>query len=83
MFDKIAIIGLGLIGSSLSHVVRREKLAGHIAGYARSEATRAKAVELGLVHSMHESAAAAVAEVFGLELEETPTPPQIARLAAR
>jgi cyclohexadieny/prephenate dehydrogenase len=61
MFDKIAIIGLGLIGSSLSHVVRREKLAGHIAGYARSEATRAKAVELGLVHSMHESAAAAVA----------------------
>ena len=61
MFEKIALIGLGLIGSSLSHVVRREKLAGHIAGHARSEATRARAVELGLVHSMHDSAAAAVA----------------------
>ncbi|MBM3519186.1 MAG: prephenate dehydrogenase/arogenate dehydrogenase family protein, partial [Alphaproteobacteria bacterium] len=61
MFERIALIGLGLIGSSLSHVARREKLTGHIAGYARSEATRAKAVELGLVQSMHETAAAAVA----------------------
>ena len=59
-FARVALIGLGLIGSSLSHVMRRERLAEHIAGYARSAATRAKAVEIGLVDSMHESAAAAV-----------------------
>ena len=43
------------------HAARRS-LAEHISGYARSEATRAKAVEIGLVDSMHESAAAAVAD---------------------
>jgi len=60
MFARVALIGLGLIGSSLSHVMRREHLAGHIAGHARSQATRDKAVELGLVDSMHASAAEAV-----------------------
>lgn len=60
MFDRVALIGLGLIGSSLSHVMRREKLAGHIAGHARSASTRSKAVELGLVDSVHDSAADAV-----------------------
>lgn len=59
-FKRVALIGLGLIGSSLSHVMRQQGLAEHISGYARSAATRAKAVELGLVDSMHESAAAAV-----------------------
>jgi cyclohexadieny/prephenate dehydrogenase len=57
MFDRVALIGLGLIGSSLSHVMRREKLAKHVAGHARSETTRAKAVEIGLVDSIHENAA--------------------------
>jgi cyclohexadieny/prephenate dehydrogenase len=60
MFERIALIGLGLIGSSLAHVVRREKLARHIAGHAQSQKTRAKAVELGLVDSIHATAAEAV-----------------------
>jgi cyclohexadieny/prephenate dehydrogenase len=60
LFERVALIGLGLIGSSLSHVIRREGLAASIAGYARSEATRKKAKELGLVNSVHESAAEAV-----------------------
>ncbi|MBL8908166.1 MAG: prephenate/arogenate dehydrogenase family protein [Rhizobiales bacterium] len=59
-FKRVALIGLGLIGSSLSHVMRQKGLAEHISGYARSAATRAKAVEIGLVDSIHESAAAAV-----------------------
>jgi cyclohexadieny/prephenate dehydrogenase len=59
MFERVALIGLGLIGSSLSHVMRRKGLCSHIAGHAKSEATRKKAVELGLVHSMHDSAAEA------------------------
>lgn len=62
MFERVALIGLGLIGSSLSHVMRREGLAGHIAGHARSIATRDRAVELGLVDSMHETAALAVGD---------------------
>lgn len=60
MFQKAALIGLGLIGSSLSHVMRREGLVAHISGHARSAATRDKAVELGLVDSMHETATDAV-----------------------
>jgi len=59
-FDRVALIGLGLIGSSLCHIMRRNKLAGHIAGHARSAATRDKAKALRLCDSIHETAAAAV-----------------------
>lgn len=59
-FDRVALIGLGLIGSSLCHIMRREKLVGHIAGHAKSGATRDKAKALGLCDSIHEIAAAAV-----------------------
>jgi cyclohexadieny/prephenate dehydrogenase len=60
MFARVALIGLGLIGSSLSHIMRREKLAGHIAGHARSAETRATAVKLDLVDSIHDTPAGAV-----------------------
>ena len=30
LFKRVALIGLGLIGSSLARVMKREKLAGHI-----------------------------------------------------
>ena len=59
LFDKIAVIGLGLIGSSLCWRVKRDGLAKHIAGHARTAATRAKAMELGFVDSVHETAAGA------------------------
>ena len=36
LFDRIALIGLGLIGSSLGHALKRDGLVGHIAGTARS-----------------------------------------------
>lgn len=60
LFSRIALIGIGLIGSSLAHVIRQKKLAGEISGYARSEATRAKALELGLVDRIYPTAAEAV-----------------------
>ena len=60
MFDRVALIGIGLIGSSLAHVMRKQKLAGEITGYARSEATRAKALEIGLVDRIFATAAEAV-----------------------
>lgn len=59
-FDRVALLGIGLIGSSLAHAMRRQKLAGEITGYARSEATRAKALELGLVDRIFPTAAEAV-----------------------
>ena len=61
MFQRVALIGIGLIGSSLAHAMRRKNLAADITGYARSEATRAKALELGLVDKIFPTAAEAVA----------------------
>jgi cyclohexadieny/prephenate dehydrogenase len=62
MFERVALIGLGLIGSSLCHVMRREGLAGHIAGHARSAETRNIATDIGLIDSVHETAAEAVVD---------------------
>ena len=61
MFRHVALIGIGLIGSSISHAVRRKGLAGRITGHARTEATRAKAVELGLIDAAFATAAEAAA----------------------
>jgi len=60
IFDRVAIIGLGLIGSSLGHAIKRGGLAHHIAGYARTEETRKAALEIGFVDSVHDTAAQAV-----------------------
>ena len=49
MFERVALIGLGLIGSSLSHAMRRRGLARTIVGHAQSEKTRDTALRLGLV----------------------------------
>lgn len=57
---RIALIGVGLIGSSLARVLRRESMAGEIVGCARTEATRARIVELGLVDRAEADAGAAV-----------------------
>src|SRR5690606_13389 len=48
MFDRIALIGIGLIGSSLARVSRREGLAGEIVVSTRSAETLARAEELQL-----------------------------------
>jgi cyclohexadieny/prephenate dehydrogenase len=61
-FERVALIGIGLIGSSLCHAIRDAGLAGHIAAHARSAQTRAKVRELGLADSVHETAAEAVIE---------------------
>jgi cyclohexadieny/prephenate dehydrogenase len=61
LFERVALIGLGLIGSSLSHAMRRGGLARSIVGCAKSEATRATALHLGLVEQAHANAAEASA----------------------
>ncbi|WP_395661042.1 prephenate/arogenate dehydrogenase family protein [Aestuariivirga sp.] len=59
-FRRVALIGIGLIGSSLAHAMRRKELAGEITGFARSEATRTKAKDIGLVDAVFPSPGAAV-----------------------
>jgi cyclohexadieny/prephenate dehydrogenase len=59
LYDRVALIGLGLIASSMAHAMRAAGLAGHIAGHARSAETRAVAAGLGFCDSVHETAAGA------------------------
>ncbi|HXJ02294.1 MAG TPA: prephenate/arogenate dehydrogenase family protein [Micropepsaceae bacterium] len=53
MFDKIALIGAGLIGSSIAHAARRAGLARHIAAYVPRPETRARAEKMGFADSLH------------------------------
>lgn len=46
IYQRVALIGLGLIASSMAHALRAKGLAAEITGYARSAETRAIALEL-------------------------------------
>jgi cyclohexadieny/prephenate dehydrogenase len=48
MFKHVTLIGLGLIGSSLAHAVKRRNLAERITGYDISESVRKRAAEIEL-----------------------------------
>tara|TARA_R110002124_G_scaffold74265_2_gene199292 strand:+ start:792 stop:1748 length:957 start_codon:yes stop_codon:yes gene_type:complete len=56
-YKRVALIGLGLIGGSLGHAIRRGKLADTVVGYASSETTRARAKAIGFVDEVVASAA--------------------------
>jgi len=58
-FQRIALIGIGLIGSSLARVIRRDGLAGHIAVGDIDAGHCAKALELGIADSAGEDVAEA------------------------
>jgi cyclohexadieny/prephenate dehydrogenase len=60
LVEKIALIGIGLIGSSLARVVRRDALARQIAIATRSASTLARAKELDLGDSYSTDLAEAV-----------------------
>lgn len=70
-FDRVAIIGIGLIGSSLAHATRANGLAGHIAGHDADPDIRRRSEALGLVDSMHDDVGDAVA---GADLVIAATP---------
>lgn len=48
LFDTVAFIGMGLIGSSLARRILRDGLAKKITCAVRSEATRDRVLELGI-----------------------------------
>ena len=60
IYNRVALIGLGLIASSMSHAMRQFGLAAEITGYARSPETRAIAAEIGLCDRVFDTAAEAV-----------------------
>jgi cyclohexadieny/prephenate dehydrogenase len=60
MYDRVALIGLGLIASSMFWAMKRKGLAGEVVGFARSEGTRDTARKIGLCDRICDSAAEAV-----------------------
>ena len=40
IYDRVALIGLGLIAGSMAHAIRENALAREVTGYARSAETR-------------------------------------------
>jgi cyclohexadieny/prephenate dehydrogenase len=60
IYNRVALIGLGLIASSMAHALRAGGFAGEIVGYAKTAETRATALEIGLCDRVCDTAAAAV-----------------------
>jgi len=52
MFNRVALIGIGLIGSSLARRMKRDGLAGHIAVNARTQASLDASMKLGFADSV-------------------------------
>ena len=59
MYDKISLIGMGLIASSMARGIRRHGIARSLVGYTRSQFTKELACELGLVDHMCDTLAEA------------------------
>jgi cyclohexadieny/prephenate dehydrogenase len=60
VYNRVALIGLGLIASSMFWAIKRAGLAGEVTGYARSAETRDTAREIGLCDRVCDSAIEAV-----------------------
>lgn len=60
VYERVALIGLGLIASSMFWAIKRGGLACEVTGYARSEETRSTAREIGLCDRVCDSAVDAV-----------------------
>jgi cyclohexadieny/prephenate dehydrogenase len=61
LFNRLALIGVGLIGSSIARAARANGSVGSIVATARSAETRRRIAELGLADQVVETNAAAVA----------------------
>lgn len=60
IYQRVALIGLGLIASSMAHAIKARGLAGEIVGHAKSAESRAVAMELGFCDRVCDTAAEAV-----------------------
>jgi len=71
VFERVAVLGIGLMGGSLGLAMKGRGLARHVVGYSRSADTRAQAVALG---AADEAAASPEAAVAGADLVYLATP---------
>ncbi|MEE2997657.1 MAG: prephenate/arogenate dehydrogenase family protein [Pseudomonadota bacterium] len=62
MFNRVAFIGIGLIGSSIARVMRRDKLAGSIVACARTDRTLDSVKQLNIADDTTKDVAKAVRE---------------------
>jgi cyclohexadieny/prephenate dehydrogenase len=60
LFNRLALIGMGLIGSSIARAAREQGLVKTIVATARTPATRQRVQELGIADEVADSNAAAV-----------------------
>jgi cyclohexadieny/prephenate dehydrogenase len=60
IFQKVALLGVGLIGSSMARAIRRAGLAAHIAGYTHRAQTLERARAAGFADSLHGDVASCV-----------------------
>ncbi len=61
LFNRLALIGVGLIGSSIARAARKQGLVRSIVATARSAKTRQRVVELGIADQVVDTNAEAVA----------------------
>jgi len=71
LYKKVALIGLGLIASSIGHGLKKHGLCTTISGHAKTSNTRKKALELNIIDEICDSA---VEAVLGADLVIISTP---------
>ena len=62
MIDKLTIIGVGLIGSSLSLALKQAGAVGQVTGFGRNQQNLARGVELGVLDNFADSIEASVSD---------------------
>lgn len=61
MFERLGLIGCGLMGGSFALALKQAGLVGRVVGYSKSATTTARALELGVIDGVAASAADAAA----------------------
>ena len=56
LFHTVSIIGIGLIGSSIARGIKKHNIANKVVGYAKTLKTREKAMDLGYMDQVFNSA---------------------------
>jgi prephenate dehydrogenase len=59
LFERVAVIGVGLIGGSFALALKEARACGHVVGAGRSPANLRRALELGIIDSTAPDAVAA------------------------
>ncbi len=83
MINQLAIIGVGLIGGSLSLALKQAGVVREVVGYSRTESVRQQALDLGVIDKAANSVAEAVrdADVIFLAVPMAAMAPVLVELA--